>query len=137
MEETRRLGRELARSLRRGSFVALSGPLGAGKTTFVRGVAEGLGADPSAVSSPTFVLLHVYHGRLPVYHLDAYRLREAREMREVGLSDLVEGDGVVLLEWAERTTAAVPDDAIWVRFENLGDDVRLLTLSSTTRSCES
>lgn len=128
-EETRAFGRAVGESLSAGDFLALSGPLGAGKTTFVKGVAEALGIDASAVASPTFVLLRVHRGRIPLYHLDAYRLRSPAELREVGLPDLVEGDGAVLLEWAERVREAVPDGAAWVEFRNLGENVREIRIS--------
>lgn len=94
------LGRALGRVLERGDLVALEGDLGAGKTTLVRGLAAGLGADPAAVRSPTFVLAHAYRdGRLPLHHLDVYRLGPGADLVSLAVDDLLE-DGAVALEWA-------------------------------------
>ena len=125
--ETEAAGMRLAESLRAGDVVLLYGDLGAGKTAFTRGVAQGLGIDPAEVSSPTFTLVQEYHGRLPLYHVDLYRLEE-REVDDLGLDELVLGDGVVVIEWAERWRGR-PDDVIEVRLEHLDDERRRLTLS--------
>src|SRR5919206_909490 len=107
-EATRALGRRLGGLLFPGAVVALVGPLGAGKTHLVRAVAEGLGADGRLVSSPTFVLIQEYRGRLPVYHFDAYRLRGEEEFLDLGALDYFEGDGVCLIEWADRVAGCLP-----------------------------
>src|SRR5438552_5707225 len=100
---TESLGRRLGELLFPNAVVALVGPLGAGKTHLVRAVAEGLGITNSrAVNSPTFVLIQEYQARLPVYHFDAYRLRSAAEFAELGVNEYFEGDGVSLIEWADR-----------------------------------
>ena len=125
--ETEAAGTELAQSLRAGDVVLLYGDLGAGKTAFTRGLAQGLGIDPAEVSSPTFTLVQEYHGRLPLYHVDLYRLEE-REVDDLGLEELVAGEGVVVIEWAERWRGR-PDDVIDVRLEHVDDDRRRLTLS--------
>ncbi len=104
-EETRAVGRELARDLRPGDVVALSGPLGCGKTVFVRGLAEGLGGEPRAVASPTFAILHEYDvARGPGFvHLDLYRIPdEEKELREIGLPDVLAGK-VAAVEWPNRS----------------------------------
>lgn len=99
-EETEAFGARLAAQLSVGDIIALNGPLGAGKTCLVRGLARGLGHDPLRVRSPTFVLHHVYRdGRLPLHHLDLYRLGEGAETEEFDL-DLLAGDGIVAVEWA-------------------------------------
>lgn len=109
LEETNALGRRLARQLFPGAVIALVGPLGAGKTHFVRAVAEGLGmADSRAVTSPTFVLIQEYDTRLPVYHFDAYRLRSAAEFGDLGAHEYFSGNGVCLVEWADRVEAYLP-----------------------------
>src|SRR5258705_4646967 len=91
---TSRLGRALAAALFPGAVVALIGPLGAGKTHLVRAIAEGLGADPAQVTSPTFVLIQEYEGRLPIYHFDAYRLKNEAEFADLGVHEYFHGSGV-------------------------------------------
>ena len=129
-EQTRELGAALGRLLHAGELVALSGPLGAGKTQFVKGLALGLGvpADEPVVS-PTFVLVREYAGRLKLYHLDAYRLADALELYELGLAEmLADPAGVVALEWADRVPAAVPDQAWRIEFTHAGPQARGLTI---------
>ena len=125
--ETGRLGESLAARLRSGDVVLLYGDLGAGKTAFVRGLARGIGANPEDVSSPTFTIVQEYAGSaLTLYHVDLYRL-EAAEIDDLGLEDLVAGDGVVAIEWAERWRGR-PDDAIEVRIEDAGEDLRRIRI---------
>jgi tRNA threonylcarbamoyladenosine biosynthesis protein TsaE len=109
LEATMNLGRRLGALLFPGAVVGLVGPLGAGKTHLVRAVAEGLGvADSRVVSSPTFVLVQEYRGRLPIYHFDAYRLRRETEFLDLGAHEYFEGDGVCLVEWADRVSSCLP-----------------------------
>ena len=124
--ETAAAGARLAESLQPGDVVLLYGELGAGKTAFTRGLAEGLGVQADEVSSPTFTLIQEYRGRLTLYHVDLYRLAE-QEVDDLGLEELVLGDGVVVIEWAERWRGR-PDDVIEVRFEHIDDDRRRLHL---------
>jgi tRNA threonylcarbamoyladenosine biosynthesis protein TsaE len=106
--ETAAVARELAGALRSGSVLLLSGNLGAGKTAFVRGLAEGLGLDPDEVSSPTFTLIHEYRGgRLTLYHADLYRLERAAT-DDLGLEELGVRDGVLAIEWPDRLTHGLP-----------------------------
>ena len=119
---TEAAGERLGESLTAGDVVLLYGDLGAGKTAFVRGLARGIGADPAEVSSPTFTIVQEYPGRLTLYHVDLYRLEE-REVDDLGLEELVLGDGVVAIEWAERWRGR-PDDVIEVRIEHAGEDER-------------
>ncbi len=113
--ETEAIAAELARSLVGGECIALYGDLGAGKTQFVRGLVRGLGGDGRSVSSPTFVLLNVYDGgRLPVYHLDAYRTGGPEDFEAIGFSELLDQGAVVALEWAERVARMLPRDTIQV-----------------------
>ncbi|HVH54611.1 MAG TPA: tRNA (adenosine(37)-N6)-threonylcarbamoyltransferase complex ATPase subunit type 1 TsaE [Vicinamibacterales bacterium] len=127
-EQTSAAGERLASTLHAGDVVLLFGDLGAGKTAFVRGLARGLGADPEDVSSPTFTLVQEYHGRLALFHVDLYRLEE-REVDDLGLEELVLGDGVVAIEWAERWRDR-PDDAIEVCLEDIGDEKRRIRVTS-------
>ena len=120
---TSSVGESLARTLRPGDVVLLYGDLGAGKTAFVRGLARGAGANADDVSSPTFTLVQEYAGAaLTIYHVDLYRLEPA-EIDDLGLEDLVAGDGVVAIEWAERWHGR-PDDVTEVRIEDAGEDRR-------------
>lgn len=125
--ETEAAGERLARDLQRGDVVLLYGDLGAGKTAFVRGLARGIGANPDDVSSPTFTIVQEYHGRATLYHVDLYRLEPA-EIDDLGLEDLVSGEGIVAIEWAERWKGR-PDDATEVWIEDAGGERRQLALS--------
>ena len=123
--ETAAAGREIARTLEPGSVILLRGDLGAGKTAFVRGLAEGLGIEASDVSSPTFTLLQEYRGgRLPLLHADLYRLNDAREIEDLGLEELGAA-GVMAIEWAEKLPRP-PDDGIEVSIAHEGGDVRTI-----------
>lgn len=128
-DETLALGRRFAERLARGDCVALSGPLGAGKTLLVRGVAAGLGlADERLVSSPTFVIVREYPARLPVYHVDLYRLTDAAgELAELGLDEML-ADGVVLVEWADRAPEALPARRWEVGITLTGPEARRLSI---------
>jgi tRNA threonylcarbamoyladenosine biosynthesis protein TsaE len=130
-EETEAAGERLGASLKAGDVVLLYGELGAGKTAFVRGLARGVGAPPDDVSSPTFTLIQEYAGRLKLHHVDLYRL-EAKEIPDLGLDDLVSGDGVVAIEWAERWDGR-PGDAIEVELEHVSDDLREIRISGAPR----
>lgn len=122
-EATRALGRRLAALLRPGDFLALCGDLGAGKTTFVQGLAEGLGVT-GRVCSPTFILLHAHPGPIPLCHLDAYRVASAEQLRDLGADDLAER-GVTALEWADRVPALWPPELLLLTLEYDGEGRRL------------
>ena len=122
-EETAALGEALGRTLGPGDVVALYGELGSGKTCLVQGLVRGLGVT-SAATSPTFVLINEYRGRLPVHHVDAYRTGSLTELMDLGLLDLMGGDGVTLLEWADRAEPLLPPRAIRVRIDGVGDEPR-------------
>ena len=125
--ETSAAGERLSSSLRPGDVVLLYGQLGAGKTAFVRGLARGLGAPPEEVSSPTFTLIQEYEGeRGTLYHVDLYRL-ESREIDDLGLEELIGGEGFVAIEWADRW-AGRPDDAWVVRIEETDEEHRAITI---------
>ena len=127
--ETSVAAESLGRDLRPGDVVLLYGELGAGKTAFVRGLARGIGANPDDVSSPTFTLIQEYAGAAAtLYHVDLYRLEPA-EIDDLGLEDLVAGDGIVAIEWAERWLGR-PDDVMEVRIEDLGDDRRRIRVNA-------
>lgn len=132
-QETAALGRELASTLHAGSMVLLFGDLGAGKTAFVRGVAEGLGVPRDEVSSPTFTLIQEYRGgRLPLLHVDLYRLSDPREIDDLGLDELGE-EAVVAIEWADKLPpTATP--AVAVRITHGEGDARRIEIASNPRS---
>jgi len=128
---TERLAAELAADFHGGECLALDGELGAGKTQFVRGLVRGLGGDPRAVSSPTFVLLNVYDtGRLTVYHLDAYRAAGPADFEAIGFPELLEQNSIVVVEWAARIAALLPPGRIDVCFEAVGPRLRRITWGS-------
>ena len=124
--ETEAAGAELARSLRPGARVLLYGELGAGKTAFVRGLASGLDIDPDEVSSPTFTLVQEYQGRVPLIHVDLYRLASG-EVDDLGL-DAQAAQGILAIEWAERMPRPDPG-AIEVRLEHAGEDQRRIVIA--------
>jgi tRNA threonylcarbamoyladenosine biosynthesis protein TsaE len=129
LESTSRLGRRLGGLLFPGAVVGLIGPLGAGKTHLVRAVAEGLGiADSRAVSSPTFVLIQEYAARLPIYHFDAYRLRTEAEFFELGVQEYFEGEGVCLVEWADKVGSQLPRERLSITLEVVGETQRQATM---------
>ncbi len=106
-EATIRLGERIARGLKPGAVVAFYGELGAGKTTMIKGFARGLGVR-EMVKSPSFVIITEYRGRIPVYHIDLYRIKSPAEFTEIGLESYLTGDGVCLIEWAERAESLLP-----------------------------
>jgi tRNA threonylcarbamoyladenosine biosynthesis protein TsaE len=125
LSETVQLGRRLGGLLFPGAVVALIGPLGAGKTHLVRAIAEGLGiADSRVVSSPTYVLIQEYTARLPIYHFDAYRLRNPAEFSDLGVHEYLQGDGVCLIEWADRVPASLPHEWLQVTIDITGETTR-------------
>ena len=130
-DDTRALAARLAATLAPGAVLLLSGDLGAGKTAFVRGLAEGLGVDAGEVTSPTFTLVHEYRGgRLPLVHVDLYRLDRA-DLDEIGLDQDVAAEGVVAVEWPERLLRWVRG-GLAVRIEDAGGDERRITIDTTT-----
>lgn len=128
---TERIGERLARLARPGDVLALWGELGAGKTQLAKGVATGLGLDGSDVSSPTFIILHEhYGGRMPLFHLDLYRL-EGQDLGTTGWEETLEGGGITVIEWPDRAGAGLPEDRVDIHLEHIADTKRRVLLSAT------
>lgn len=128
-EETVAFGRHLAKSLKSGDIVCLFGDLGSGKTTLIKGIAAGLKVDLKDVSSPTFVLMNIYEGRLPVYHFDLYRLEDIEGIAAIGYDEFFYGDGVSVIEWADRLGDFMPDEYLRIDIEHRKLDERVIHLS--------
>ncbi len=128
--DTAALGRALEAVLPDGAVVALLGTLGAGKTRLVQAVAEAAGVPREQVVSPTFVLIQEYRGDRPVYHIDAYRLRDEDEFLQLGPEEYFEGPGVTLIEWADRVASCLPRERLEVTIEVTGTDARRMTVSA-------
>ena len=125
-DETESFGRQFAARVKSGDVLALTGDLGAGKTQFVKGLVAGVG-DPSTVTSPTFTLIHEYSGgRLPVYHFDFLRLEDQAAAERLGLEEYFFGDGVSVIEWADRFRDLIPDKAHWISFETKSENQRAI-----------
>ena len=128
-EQTRNIGRLVGESAQAGDVFLLTGPLGAGKTCLTQGIAEGLGVQ-GYVRSPTFVLTTQYEGRLRMYHLDLYRIDAPLEAWDLGLDEQLFGEGVCVVEWADRTPDIFPENSLWVFLDHVGKgDERTLEFS--------
>ena len=129
-EETQAVAAKVAASIEPGDVLALCGDLGSGKTCFTQGLAAALGvSEGGVVNSPTFVLLNVYQGRLPIYHFDAYRLGNADAWLDLGAEDMLYGEGVCIIEWADMVVEALPDDRLTIEFEHVSISERHLILT--------
>ena len=128
-EETIAMGARVAANLREGDFIALIGELGTGKTMFVKGLARGLGmGDYIYVNSPSFVIVKEYEGRLPLYHMDLYRLNDISQIETIGYEDYLNSDGVCVIEWAEKIKNLLPKKYIKVEIRLKGKNKRLIKL---------
>ena len=131
-EETYEIGRRMGSEARPGLVITLDGDLGAGKTLFTKGFAEGLGIT-EPVSSPTFTILLEYEGgRMPLYHFDVYRIGDPAEMEEVGFDDYIYGDGATLIEWSELIEELIPEEAVRIVMERdaaKSEDYRRITIT--------
>ncbi|MBI2059012.1 MAG: tRNA (adenosine(37)-N6)-threonylcarbamoyltransferase complex ATPase subunit type 1 TsaE [Nitrospirae bacterium] len=126
-EETMALGEEVGRALRPGQVVALTGPLGAGKTVFVKGISRAFGLDPATITSPTFTFVHRHETgeRGPLIHVDLFRAETPRELASIGLDEILNAGAIVVVEWAERAEAHLPADCMRVRIDYAAEGRRI------------
>jgi len=126
-EETIRLGEKIGSLLQSGDVIALTGELGAGKTTFIKGLAKGIGVS-DFVGSPSFVIINEYPGRIPFYHMDLYRLEDRADIEGLGITEYFSGRGIVAVEWAEKLGEILPDVNITVTMEPFGENGRRIII---------
>lgn len=130
-EETRTVGREIGAALIAGDILALTGDLGSGKTSLIQGVAAGLEVpDTYYVTSPSYTLINEYPGRLPLFHVDLYRIVDPEELEEIGLFELFSRNGVTAIEWADRFPGELPADRLNIRFTGFAGDCRKIRLEA-------
>jgi tRNA threonylcarbamoyladenosine biosynthesis protein TsaE len=127
--ETHALGVQLGQGAQPGNILLLIGELGAGKTTLTQGIAQGLDVTERP-RSPTFVMATEYRGRLALYHLDLYRIDHVAELGELGLEEYLSGDGVTVVEWADRAPQAFPADCLRISLESIDEDTRRVTMTA-------
>ena len=129
-EETVQLGEHLGKALKRGDIICLFGDLGSGKTTLIKGIAQGMGIRRSHVHSPSFVLMNIYEGRLPLFHFDLYRLDYIGEIRAIGYDDFLYNDGVAVIEWADKLGSHLPEQYLKVELKHKKLNERIIRLSA-------
>lgn len=129
VDETIGFGRKLGMLLSPGDTIALVGELGAGKTTLVKGIVQGLGVtDRRVVKSPTFALVHKYEGRIPIYHFDAYRLEDGEEMLDIGSDEMIYGNGVAIVEWADKVSGYLPKECLKITLTAVSENERSIEI---------
>lgn len=128
--QTAEIAADIGRRLKKGDILALSGELGSGKTCFTAGLAEGLGIGAQyKVTSPTFTVINEYPGRCKLHHFDLYRLSRYEELEELGYEEIFFGDGVVVIEWAEKIEKMLPENIFWIKFEYVDEYRRKISIS--------
>ena len=130
-EETHSIGRIVGEHAAAGDVVLLTGELGAGKTCLTQGILHGLGSDDLA-RSPTFVLISEHRGRMPLYHMDLYRVGSIEQTEELGIEEYLEGDGLTVVEWADNVPGIFPDDSLRIHIELVSECERRLSFTATT-----
>jgi tRNA threonylcarbamoyladenosine biosynthesis protein TsaE len=128
-QETIQAAFTFSKNLQAGDIVLLEGDLGAGKTTFVKGLAQGLKAKVQEVVSPTFVLMNIYNGKLPIYHFDLYRLEKPQELASLNIDEYLQGDGIAIIEWPKRLGDQMPRDTYWIEFKHKDENTREICIS--------
>ena len=128
-EETIALGQKIGSKLKKGDIIAMQGTLAAGKTTITKGIAQALGITDT-ITSPTFCLISEYYGKMPLYHMDVYRLEGAEDFINLGIDDMLYGDGVCLIEWSEKIMSELPKKTIIVRLNSQQDNSRIIEIEN-------
>ncbi|MCI6259513.1 MAG: tRNA (adenosine(37)-N6)-threonylcarbamoyltransferase complex ATPase subunit type 1 TsaE [Treponema sp.] len=128
-EQTIELGKKIASYLKKGDVIALQGSLAAGKTTLTKGIAQALGVKDT-ITSPTFCIISEYEGKMPLYHMDVYRLEGAEDFINLGIDDMLYGDGVCLIEWSEKIMSELPKKTIIVRLNSQQDNSRIIEIEN-------
>ena len=131
-EETISFGKQLAAKIQKGTILALSGQLGAGKTTLIQGIAQGLGIS-GYVTSPTFILINEYPGKIPMVHVDLYRLDSEDQIEDLGIEEYFERPAVIVVEWAEKLGHLLPGQAKKIEIEILEENKRKITINGNQR----
>ncbi|MDE0041729.1 MAG: tRNA (adenosine(37)-N6)-threonylcarbamoyltransferase complex ATPase subunit type 1 TsaE [Candidatus Poribacteria bacterium] len=128
-EETQTIGKQIGASLKIGDVIALVGDLGAGKTCLTQGIARGIGiASHEVVNSPSYTLINEYAGEIPIYHIDLYRLEHHGEIVDLGLEEYLEGNGICIIEWADRMTNLLPANHIQITMTWVNESTRIIEL---------
>lgn len=127
-EQTMSFARKIGEGISAGDMICLKGELGAGKTHFVKGFVQAFGIDPDSVSSPTFSIINEYHGSVPVYHFDFYRIERPEEALEIGAEEYFYGDGVSIIEWPERIESILPGNVKWIEIKTINNTTRQITI---------
>ncbi|MCQ2598406.1 MAG: tRNA (adenosine(37)-N6)-threonylcarbamoyltransferase complex ATPase subunit type 1 TsaE [Treponema sp.] len=128
-EETIELGRKIGKLLKKGDILAMQGTLAAGKTTITKGIADSLGVSDT-ITSPTFCLISEYEGKMPLYHMDVYRLEGTDDFENLGTEDMLYGEGVSIIEWSEKIMDALPKKTIILKLEPQDDGSRIITINN-------
>jgi tRNA threonylcarbamoyladenosine biosynthesis protein TsaE len=137
VSETIQLGKKIGSLLRPGDVVALVGELGSGKTQFIKGLAEGVGVGKSTyISSPSFTLINEYPGRIPLYHVDLFRLEQEKEAEELGLEDYFQGEGITAIEWADKIPSLLPKEMLLIHIAYTGKNTRSLEITGKGKRFE-
>jgi len=134
-QETIDLARKIAKHLKKGSIICLHGELGSGKTTFVKGLAQALGIQKE-VQSPTFVLMNIYEGKMKLYHVDLYRLEDIKEIERIGYEEFLFGDGLAVVEWADKLKELYPSECLTVTLHHAGEEKREVCIKAKGKKYE-